>query len=863
MEEIKPIIRVDVGESEQTVKGLKKEISELKDRILNLKKGSDDYNDAVEQLQADQRKLNEVMALTKKEAVAVEGSYDALTHQMSLLKKEWRATADEAKRADLGKQIDEINQQLKEMDASVGNFQRNVGNYVSHWEGMPEVTKDFGAAMREMNESIEPTKQKFEAVGKISSGLASGFAVVQGAAALLGVENENLEKTFVKLQAAMALMQGVKGLGDLVEGLGKAKVAFKNFGNEVSIVTKLLGSGSATGGAGVAAGGGAAAIGAIGAFAAMAAIAIVVAGNLDKLKQKIKGFSEADEAAIAASKLNTELTKLSSQSASGNITRVKQLADAYNDLGDDLDSKKQFVQTYAGELENMGIKMTDVNDAETIFKDETENYINALMARAKANAIAKKAEEDYAKFLEKKAELEEEVAEQEAKRNAGTPDKSFWQNLSEAIILGSNSELAAPIETNNKLVEDATREIANKNVEKAKQALNDAVAAADANLKKAFDEAKKLNEEADKYLKGGKKTTTTTTTSGGGKQTTTTTTPVEDVNVTLKKLIKERLQLEEGATKRKLELLDIEKQKAIETAYTTISDEKELKKELEKINMEFAGKEYDIEQTSLQKKLGILKEWKDANTDANIERLEIVGEIADTEVEIEQSKQDRLTEIAKQGYEDRKQTAPTSVETVTEQSAVGLKMIDDFKSQVNNFNEEWKSLNFTQKAAEIGNVVTTSLQGASQIFNQLADMYANEEELSVEEMKKIKNLRIAGATMDMLSGIVGAISSTAGMGPVGWVLGGIQSAIIATTGALNIANIKKQDVSGNSSGGGNGAATPSSSSYASDLPFSYTRQITGASEIDALNQDTRVYILESDIQESNKKVQVRESESSF
>lgn len=859
MEEIKPIIKVEVGDSERTVKSLKKEISDLKDSILNLKKGSTEYNNAVEQLTAAQRDLNEVQALTKRTATALDGSYDALVHTMSELKKEWRATNDEAKRNELGEQISKINQELKDLDAELGNYQRNVGNYVSHWEGMPEVTKDFGAAMREMNESIEPTKQKFEAVGKISSGLASGFAVVQGSMALLGVESESLEKTFVKLQAAMALMQGVKGIGDLVEGVGKAKVAFQGFGDKLKVVTKLFGGGGSGTAAGTLVAGCTAAVAA---FALVAAAAIAVAGNLDKLKQKIKGFSEADEAAIAAAKLNTELTKLSSQSASEKITRVKQLADAYNDLGDDLNAKKQFVEQYAGELEDMGIKMTDVNDAENVFKNETDNYINALMARAKANAIAKKAEEDYAKFLEERAVLEEELATQKAKQNAGTPDKSFWQNLSEAIILGSNSELAAPIETNNKLVEDATREIANKNVEKAKQALNDAVAAADANLKKAFDEAKKLNEEADKYLKGGKKTTTTTTTSGGGKQTTTTTTPVEDVNVTLKKLIKERLQLEEGATKRKLELLDIEKQKAIETAYTTISDEKELKKELEKINMEFAGKEYDIEQTSLQKKLGILKEWKEANTDANIERLEIVGEIADTEVEIEQSKQDRLTEIAKQGYEDRKQTAPTSVETVTEQSAVGLKMIDDFKSQVNNFNEEWKSLNFTQKAAEIGNVVTTSLQGASQIFNQLADMYANEEELSVEEMKKIKNLRIAGATMDMLSGIVGAISSTAGMGPIGWVLGGIQSAIIATTGALNIENIKKQDVSGNSSGSG-ASVTPANTAYASELPFSYTKQVTGASEVDELNKDTRVYILESDIQESNNRVQVRENESTF
>ena len=148
-EVITPIIKVDVGESQQTVKGLKKEITDLKDRILNLTKGSDEYNTAVEELQDNQRRLNEVMALTKKEAVAVEGSYDALVHKMSQLKKEWRATADEAKRAEIGAEIGKINAQLKELDAEIGNYQRNVGNYVSHWEGMPEVTKDFGAAMRE------------------------------------------------------------------------------------------------------------------------------------------------------------------------------------------------------------------------------------------------------------------------------------------------------------------------------------------------------------------------------------------------------------------------------------------------------------------------------------------------------------------------------------------------------------------------------------------------------------------------------------------------------------------------------------------------------------------------------------------
>ena len=242
MADIKPIITVDTGESQKSVKQLKKEISDLKDRILNLTKGTEEYTEAVEKLQADQRQLDEVMSLTKKTATALDGSYDALTHQMSLLKKEWRATADEARRADLGAQIDEINGKLKEMDASVGNFQRNVGNYVSHWEGMPEVTKDFGAAMAEMNQQIEPTKQKFESVSKIASGLAGGMAAVQGITALLGTENKNLAETFIKLQAAMAIAQGVGALGGLVEGLGKARVAFAELATSIKAVNIALGA---------------------------------------------------------------------------------------------------------------------------------------------------------------------------------------------------------------------------------------------------------------------------------------------------------------------------------------------------------------------------------------------------------------------------------------------------------------------------------------------------------------------------------------------------------------------------------------------------------------------------------------------
>lgn len=239
-EEIKPIISIDIGDSQKSVKQLKDEIKILRDYILNLQKGTDEYNQAVNKLTQNQRQLDEVMALTKKTATALDGSYDALTHKMALLKKEWKATNDEARRSELAQQIAEINTQLKDFDAEVGNFQRNVGNYVSHWEGMEEATRDFGAEMRNAMETIEPTKKQFESVGKIAGGLASGFAAVKGAAALLGVENKSLEKTFVELQAAIALAQGIGGLGNLVEGLGQAQVAFSGLGSTIKVVTKLL-----------------------------------------------------------------------------------------------------------------------------------------------------------------------------------------------------------------------------------------------------------------------------------------------------------------------------------------------------------------------------------------------------------------------------------------------------------------------------------------------------------------------------------------------------------------------------------------------------------------------------------------------
>ena len=434
---------------------------------------------------------------------------------------------------------------------------------------------DFGQQWSELQRNAEQTRAKFESVRKISSGVASGFAAIQGAAALLGGENENLEKTLVKVQGAMAVAQGVGGIWDLVEGIMQASLAYglntaasvadttasaanttaktantaasaanttasatntaasaanttakaantganaanttavaantaANNTNTTSIVTTTAAGGKlfkCAGGIKSAFSGLtkflAGAGGPIVAFVALAAAAIAVVSNMDKIKGAIQGLSAANKAAVDAAKLNTELTKLASQSASNKVTRVLELANAYNKLGDDLNAKKQFVTTYSGELETMGIKMTDVNDAEDVFKNGTTDYINAIMARAKADALREKAAEDYKKSLNKMAELEEEVVRQKALQSAGTPEKTIWEHIGESIIGASVYEGASVADTRD--FNDAwTADIAADNVKKAEAALDAYKTQVDANMKKMFDEAAKYDAEADTKLK--------------------------------------------------------------------------------------------------------------------------------------------------------------------------------------------------------------------------------------------------------------------------------------------------------------------------------------------------------------------------
>jgi len=77
---------------------------------------------------------------------------------------------------------------------------------------------------------------KFKALTSSLSGVAGGFAAVQGGMSLIGVESADLEKQLLKVQSAMALSQGLQSVGESIDSFKQLGAVLKN----TSVVQKVL-----------------------------------------------------------------------------------------------------------------------------------------------------------------------------------------------------------------------------------------------------------------------------------------------------------------------------------------------------------------------------------------------------------------------------------------------------------------------------------------------------------------------------------------------------------------------------------------------------------------------------------------------
>ena len=157
---------------------------------------------------------------------------------------------------------------------------------------------------------------------------------------------------------------------------------------------------------------------------------------------------------------------------------------------------------------------------------------------------------------------------------------------------------------------------------------------------------------------------------------------------------------------------------------------------------------------------------------------------------------------------------------------------------------------------------TTYANGAASAIgfvSQITQALAEQEDASTKEgFERQKKLQRASVILSGIQGSVAAVTNSIrdlGM-PVGAIVGGIMSSAIIALTAAQVAAINKTSFegSGTTSSAPSVSVTPVVSGIDETLP---TQTVV------TNQQDQRVYILESDIQSSNKRVKVREENTTF
>lgn len=234
------ILKVGTEEAVKSVNDLKENIKLLKTSLGDLEIGTQEYQNTLDELKVNQNALKDAMYATStsmedvaKAATGASESYNSLVHRMAALKEEWRATNDQARRNELGEQIAQVNQQLKGMDASIGNFQRNVGNYSSALDGLRE---GFLATAGGAGAVINPVKN-----------VTLGFKALSATPviSILGLLANILSKVIANLDSSESNANRLKvALAPLSAGANLVTKAFQFLGEKLADVatwvTKVL-----------------------------------------------------------------------------------------------------------------------------------------------------------------------------------------------------------------------------------------------------------------------------------------------------------------------------------------------------------------------------------------------------------------------------------------------------------------------------------------------------------------------------------------------------------------------------------------------------------------------------------------------
>jgi CheY-specific phosphatase CheX len=118
-----------------------------------------------------------------------------------------------------------LKSQLKEAQQEVQNLSEKFGatsTQAVEAAKSAAILKDKIGDAKALTDAFNPDA-KFKALSGSLTGVASGFSVVTGAMGAFGAQSEGVEKALLKVQSAMAMAQGLQGLGESIDSFKQLK----------------------------------------------------------------------------------------------------------------------------------------------------------------------------------------------------------------------------------------------------------------------------------------------------------------------------------------------------------------------------------------------------------------------------------------------------------------------------------------------------------------------------------------------------------------------------------------------------------------------------------------------------------------
>ena len=908
-----------VGDLKQNIKELKKQLDgyteatgEVDEQgkkvyrtIEGLTIGTQEYKDALEELKINQNALKDAMYATSASmeevsasAVGASESYNSLVHRMANLKEIWRATNDEAERNQVGQQIAEINSKLKNMDASVGNFQRNVGNYSSALDGLAD---GFLATAGGAGKVINPIKNVTVGFKALSATPVVG---------ILGLLANIIMKVMDNLKSSESNMRGVTEafsafsvVGDLATKLMQTLAdAIIGVGKGLTWLMEKLGL----------------------VTEAMKQRQEIARQETKLLELERENIYKNADAELEVAKLKNQAADKNKYSVQERIAFLEQAAKIEEDTAkraleaakleyEIIKEKNSLTESSTEDLKKEADAYAKLVKAETDYYNKTKELTGQISeaktaARTEAMNAAKALSDAEIKLLEAELLSTKSASAERLQIEKDVLDKQYEQQVKNAKSTIKNREtlnktLEALEKTHyaeeQKLMEDhvnAVLEIERKRMENrmnsyasgTKEYMKEQV-----NLRKwELDNLRQGTEETDAEFNSRRLAAQKEYAAA-----------VQDLNneiVESGRLAYENIVNSAArGSEAQLEAIVNLKQYELDSLKQQIgeSDEEFYARQLaarqaynDAVN-ELVDRQVEDERLALENRMNAsrVNQLSGLQNQIKLKKYEL-DTLHQLEGESEEEFRERQLQKEKEYHEAKRALAEEQVYLETEPEDGGDAQMEYLQKQIELKKYELDTLHQLEEesdaefharqlaaehayidakrelAAEQISIAQNVASGVSGLLTTIADAYENDTNASEKELRKAKNLRIAGATIDMLSGVVTAISTAMQLGPIaGPIMGAINSAAVIAAGVANISKIKSTSTSKNSgSGGGSTPAAVNPPSVNTNIPT--VRTATSASEEDRLNRmaaPQKVYILQSDIEAAGSQSKAQVEESSF